>query len=293
MIRQSYIETRHLMQDQFCEADEDPLIGLRNIPGKDGIFENREFRTTVHFNRLGFRGPDISLDHRSERRLLFLGGSLTVGWGVEDQETFAALLQKAFPQWQILNAAVAGHSTRNEWGVLAKYGDRFKPTDVILTFYPNDPIVTSFPSFSQRPSEIPKPGIRSYLWELVRAVRKPKTEPWPYYFGINREQWSRCVSYLDLIRSWCRIHRTRFLLVYIPYKDELGEPHPVGYRRKVLIYCQEQQVACIDMTPFLAAVPRDAGYYAIDEHLTPLGHAIVAEHLQSGLKNTIGPGLRP
>jgi hypothetical protein len=122
LTRELYIEQRHLMQEEFCEEDPDPDVGWHNIPGHSGIFENREFKTTVHMNSLGLRGPEINLRAPGRRRILLLGDSVTVGWGVNDDETFAALLQSRHANWDVLNGGVAGYSTRNEWGLLRQKG---------------------------------------------------------------------------------------------------------------------------------------------------------------------------
>ncbi|MCF8255997.1 MAG: hypothetical protein K9J06_00470 [Flavobacteriales bacterium] len=69
--------------------------------------QSNEFDLTVRINNLGFRGPDVSIA-KKRKRILLLGDSFTFGWGVEEHETWAQLLQMEFPDWEILNLGRGG-----------------------------------------------------------------------------------------------------------------------------------------------------------------------------------------
>jgi hypothetical protein len=64
----------------------DPELGHEHRPGTHAKLENVDIR----INRLGMRGADPDLTDTSKKRILILGSSNTLGWGVREEETMAA-----------------------------------------------------------------------------------------------------------------------------------------------------------------------------------------------------------
>lgn len=69
-------------------------------------------------------------------KLAFVGGSVTQGWALSDNETFAWKLQSRFPSVQILNYATAGYGTYQSLLMLEKVfaEERTKPDIVMYGF---------------------------------------------------------------------------------------------------------------------------------------------------------------
>lgn len=87
----------------------------------------------VENNSLGIRDSEPD---GSRPTILFIGDSLVwgVGQSVKTADRFTELLKPQFPTHQILNAAVAGYGTDQEYLMLARLWDKVKPTVVVLTF---------------------------------------------------------------------------------------------------------------------------------------------------------------
>lgn len=73
-------------------------------------FNNYEFETAYSTNSLGLRDDSISLVKPS---IICLGDSYTMGWGVQQQETFPALIEQQ-TGLKVLNAGVASYGTARE-----------------------------------------------------------------------------------------------------------------------------------------------------------------------------------
>src|SRR5207248_1204367 len=76
----------------------DPEIRYVHAPNQKGWIDDG----FVSINSLGFRGREVAVPKPSGRfRIVVLGDSVTLGWGVGDDETFSSqlefLLHKAFP----------------------------------------------------------------------------------------------------------------------------------------------------------------------------------------------------
>jgi lysophospholipase L1-like esterase len=123
---------------ELKRPSEDPLMGHEHVPNDSAILQSVEIRT----NNYGLRGPDISESPGDTRRILVLGSSITLGWGVEEDKTFTSLLENKFEadgqDVEVLNAGIGNYNTQ-------RYVERFfrdlavlKPTDIVVHYFVND-----------------------------------------------------------------------------------------------------------------------------------------------------------
>ena len=281
--RRRYMAARGLMQLEFCEPDEDPLAGWRNIPGKTGVFENEEFRVSMRFNRFGLRGGEIEEKPAPGRpRVLLLGDSHTAGWGVEEEQTFAARLGRARPDLEILNAGVPGYGTRAEERLLDRLGPALSPAEVVLVFHQNDPEESYFNIrwHAPRPQAPRFAGLYLPAFAAMAVSERGASRAEPYWRRTDPKYEAAAAYYLHRIDSWCRERGVRLLVAYLPAKDELADREPAGYRLGLARFCERERIRFVDLTPALLAEdePRRA-YFRLDDHLNARGHALVAEAL--------------
>jgi hypothetical protein len=117
----------------------DELLGWSHMPGETGQFEHVEFSVKVSMNSHGLRDKEYSLQRPEDKnRLLVLGDSFGWGFGVEHEQIFTEILEKKHPDWEIINASVAGYSTDQQLLYLKHRGLRYQPDVVLLLFHPND-----------------------------------------------------------------------------------------------------------------------------------------------------------
>ena len=81
-------------------------------PSNGCRFSNKEFSTSLTFSEAG-RSVPLSGSQESGRPLLFAGDSETMGWGVNDDETFASIISSRV-QVPVLNLGVASYGTVRE-----------------------------------------------------------------------------------------------------------------------------------------------------------------------------------
>ena len=94
----------------------------------------------VTLNSRGFRGPaHDETPAAGRRRIALLGDSTGFGWGVDDDATFAARLERdASLASDVVNLCVPGYSTDQELWTLEREAARVRPDLVLLQFSPND-----------------------------------------------------------------------------------------------------------------------------------------------------------
>jgi lysophospholipase L1-like esterase len=119
----------------------DRELGFIHLPNQKGWIDEG----LVTINALGFRGKEAVIPKpRGYFRIMALGDSTTVGWGVHDHETYPVQLEKllvrTFPGLpvEVINCGVSGYSTEHEAKVLKKFAPVLDPDLVLLGFSWND-----------------------------------------------------------------------------------------------------------------------------------------------------------
>jgi len=83
------------------ELSPDRIRHHKLVPNTNSRFEKVDFSYIQHVNNLGLRGEDTDLENpQNHIRILTLGDSFTMGKGVEDNQTFSALLEKSLNEFR-------------------------------------------------------------------------------------------------------------------------------------------------------------------------------------------------
>ena len=124
---------------------ENPLLGHEHNPSKESILQS----VKIKINRDGLRGDDIKPRQVEDRCILFLGSSITLGWGVAEDETLTRRLEHMFAadgkSVEVLNAGIGNYNA-------VRYVERFltrlthlDPNIIVVQYFVNDAEVLEFP----------------------------------------------------------------------------------------------------------------------------------------------------
>lgn len=120
---------------------EDAEQGYRANPGRyvfrysgmrQGKVEHLDTVVTVNPDGTRFTG---NAPAEAARRIFVLGDSYVFGDGVNDQQTFAFLLQAEFPGASVQLQALAGYSWANALVTMQRIKDQIRPGDVVVLGY--------------------------------------------------------------------------------------------------------------------------------------------------------------
>ena len=100
-------------------------------------FTNLEFDTTLHFDANGRAVPAREQADLTRAGIAVLGDSYGMGWGVEDEETFANVLQQSTSK-PVFNLSVSSYGTERELKRLAVSGLADKVDTVVILYCEND-----------------------------------------------------------------------------------------------------------------------------------------------------------
>ncbi len=106
-------------------------------------WETRYGPVRVSYNEQGLRDRAILPKNKDEYRVLALGDSVTFGWGVDQDRTFAARLEPLLQERlhrpvRVINSGVGGYNTVQEVTYFKRDGVALQPDLVLLTYVQND-----------------------------------------------------------------------------------------------------------------------------------------------------------
>jgi lysophospholipase L1-like esterase len=124
---------RNIVQVEKTCSEYDSLFFYRLRANNECKFYNVEFSNTITSNSLGLRDDAASLVQPS---VICIGDSYTMGWGVEQEETFASKLEEG-TGLKVLNAGMSSFGTVRELRQLARL-DTSNCKWVVLQYCDND-----------------------------------------------------------------------------------------------------------------------------------------------------------
>jgi hypothetical protein len=131
-----------------------PVVPLSGVPRATVVMCNEAGAyITYESDRFGFNGPDAVWDHPGY--IALVGDSLVEGWCVPRDDSFAALIRRAYPA--TLNVGYAGHGPLAHLGTIREYVAPHRPAHVFWFFYEGNDLM------SDLPREMENPVLRRYL----------------------------------------------------------------------------------------------------------------------------------
>lgn len=119
----------------------DEALGWVNKPNAEGTYLQKEWETQIGINPKGLRDENYEYEKPSEKvkRIVVLGDSFTWGFGVEEYEGFAEVLEDTLLEnCQIINMGAPGYGNDQELLILKNEGVKYNPDLVVVAFYMND-----------------------------------------------------------------------------------------------------------------------------------------------------------
>jgi lysophospholipase L1-like esterase len=171
-------------------------------------------------------------------RILMLGDSLTFGWGVPADKTYAKrledMLRKAGHDVEVINAGVGNYNTEMEVEYFLERGAKFQPHYVVLNYFIND--------------AEPTPQDRSNL--LTRNLRAL------VYFASRADMAMRMAN-VGEHKDW----RSYYASLY----DEEGVARVSGAMRRLADYCRDNGIPLLITSQPELRDPANYAFPQVDE----------------------------
>lgn len=120
----------------------DPLLGWSGIPHIKGSLLGDQDMEVMHIVMNGegfFDSRHEVANPPDKKRILFLGDSFTIGFGVSRQNRYTDRIQRTLgPGYEVINMGMWGWSTDQELLVLKEKGLKYSPDVVVLAMFLDD-----------------------------------------------------------------------------------------------------------------------------------------------------------
>jgi lysophospholipase L1-like esterase len=278
-------------------------------------------RITVDINSHGLRGPETAYEKPpSTFRILNLGDSVVMGWGVREEDTYGQQLQfllnehsNGSQRFQVINAGVPGWSLDNALAYLQAEGHKYEPDLVVLDVtLANDINGRSALLAGNEPAPFRWLSDHTYFWPFLqsqmawakaRAQGKhrvdtinPPTNPAKYFpLDPQSDRWDERWNTILKIDRLARENSARFVLVLFPLEFQvLDQSYSTLPQELLSARAAEADIPVVDLLPaFQQACQKKPGgacqledrYLFADVWMHPssYGHKLTAEEIDASL----------
>lgn len=115
----------------------DPALGHEHVPGTGATLQN----IPIRINAAGMRGEEVRAE-RPARRIIFLGGSVVLGWGVPEADILSARLGRMLSEGgrdvEVLNAGIGNYNAERYVRLFLTRLAPLEPTDIVVGYFVRD-----------------------------------------------------------------------------------------------------------------------------------------------------------
>lgn len=199
---------------------------VKHKKNKSEILMGTEVSTDCQGNRVIIKN-ELS-DIKPLKTLMFLGDSITLGWGVEASKTFSGLAAMELgSRIQVINAGVGNTNTEMEVARLRRFClSGFIPNYLFLVWFIND----AEPSYEYRSPKWYEYSVISSLWTgwLKRLVNPLKQDYFSYYKSLYNEDKKGFQNMRRAIYDLAQLCEENKIMAEIFLIPEMHEIHHFG-----------------------------------------------------------------
>jgi hypothetical protein len=282
-------------------AEYDPLIGVRLVPRAHAEFVSPEFETHFETNSQRLRESEPTPYARppgTRYRILLCGNSFTFGHGVNDPERYGEKLESLIPGLDVVNMAVWGTGTDQQYLLYLEEGRKYDVDLVVLGYFVEN-IVRNGTSVRFATGGIahkPRYVLRDGELTLTN-VPVPRPEQRPARVSRERQRWNQMserggalpIPFKDFVRTHSAFYELMYSrLGHLVHRVLRSNPEPYPQYDEAR---DEWKVTRALFSAFADAVHDDgsdfllmvipADWYVLYDHVAPTPNRMIADYARS------------
>lgn len=269
----------------------DPELVYRHAPNLVRVYQGVEMR----MNSAGMREREIAPKKPDELRVLVLGDSSALGWGVANEQTFVRRLEVALAERlrrpvRTINAGVGGYNTVQEHAVFRRHAGAVDPDIVVLVYAINDteenlppPSPASASREQSPPAALQSLLGRSRIYRLFQFVRlmRSYSAPSAAAFEESSRSVQASMQALASINAQARERGAPFVTFFLRARKDAVPPSWAQFQDSLSTALQktgrEHAFRVVDMESWWGTREiRPLVNSIVDSHFNADGHAVIA-----------------
>jgi len=270
---------------ELKKRSSDEILGHEHVPNSESVLES----VNIRINERGMRGAPV-MSPPPARRILFLGSSITLGWGVEEQDTVTSLLAKKLTaegqSVEVLNAGIGNYNAKRYTHLFLTRLTDLAPTDIVINYFINDVEVLQPGGANAlvRNSQLAATIVTAYNMLISSGKMEDLVDHYRKLYSPSSQGYREMVESLDLIADYASSHHIR---VYFLMTPDIHQLHNYPFR---FIHNEMKRLAAkrgfiyIDpLESFLSRKPEELWAMPGDPHPNALGHRLMAEAMYDAM----------
>lgn len=258
----------------------DPELDFDHVKSRSAVLQN----VPIRLNEWGLRGGPVEPMPAGGRRILFLGGSITLGWGVPEEQTVEARLEEALrargESVQVLNGGVGNYNAERYVGRFFKELSGLDPTDIVVHYFLRD--AEALPpgggNIALRHSELAVTLWIAYHRLVDRSGEQSLVDHYRDAYRPDAPGFLTMQARLKALAEYAASKHLRLYLAMTPDVHNLVD-YPLGFVHDTMRrVAEENGYVYVDLLPAMRGrSPEELFAMPGDPHPNALGHQLMAE----------------
>ena len=244
-------------------------------------------KVDIKINSDGFRDQEYPIQKKSgKRRIIFLGDSITFGWGVEKESTYEYLIESELNNQnptEIINLGSGNYNTVQEVNLFIDKGLKYNPDEVVLFYFINDAETVPEKSVLQIVS---RSQLFTFFWSRFKLIehRLGITPNYIFYYkdlySDGKPGWRDAQNAFLLLKEVCVKNNIALKVITLPDLHELKDYPFIGEHMLLKNFLDEHSILNIDLTNQFVDLENSKLLWVAsdDTHPNTLGHKLIAQY---------------
>ena len=247
----------------------------------------------VDINSDGHRDKEYVVDKSDKHRIIFLGDSLTFGWGVKEEQTFATLIEEDMNSQsptEIINFGTGNYNTEQEVNLFLEKGLKYNPDKVVLFYFINDAETTPeksglwFLGHSQ---------FISFYWSRINSLLNnfmPSKSFQEYYDSLydeDQQGWINARKAIIELRDICESKGIEFQVVLLPELHDVNNEIFANVYNNLALFLKDNNIDYLNLAKLFENHPNQIELWVSydDAHPNNIAHKKIAESTLEFISN--------
>ena len=273
---------------ELKHVSQDPILGHEHNKNDTAVLQS----VTIRTDDRGLRGAAVGSRQDNTRRILFLGASITLGWGVKEDDTMTAKLGKMFEQdgqkAEVLNAGIGNYNTERYVELFLTRLAGLEPTDIVVHYFLRDAekLQANEGNFLLRNSELALTIWIAATRLLNKTGEQSIVDHYKQVYAPDAPGWLSAQAGLKKLAAYAKAHKIRIFLAMTPDVHDLKDYKFNWIHETLKRIAAEDGYTFVDLLPAFGSLPPEQVWAMPgDPHPNALGHELMAKAIYPALKN--------